>query len=80
MRRETYTDNKLVETREAEGTEWVIKNAQGVETGREPLTPEELARFQAEGQPTPDEALVTDINAASTVADIKAALVKRFGG
>jgi hypothetical protein len=75
-----YSAGKVIETREAVGTDWIIKDGDGVETGREPLTAEEFARFQAEGQPTPDEKLVTDLNAATTVAGLKAALLTRFGG
>lgn len=80
MKTVTYANNKIVETREAVGTEWVIRDGQGVETGRKPLTAEELERFQAEGQPTLDEKLVADLTAATTVAGLKAALLTRFGG
>lgn len=80
MRVTTYKDNKIAQRSEDVGTERVIKDSDGNEIGREPLTPGELARFQAEGQPTADEKLVADLGTATTVAGLKAALLARFGG
>lgn len=80
MNRETFSNGKLVERRDAVGTTWVIKDAEGVKIGEEPLNEEELARFQAEGQPTLKETTLADIAAASTIADLKAALTKWIGG
>ncbi len=81
MIRETFDDSKVVEWREAVGTEWVIYDKKGgVEIGREPLTAEELIQFQNEGKPTRDEKLATDITAASTIAGIKDAILAWIGG
>ena len=80
MRRETYTDSKLVESREAVGAEWIIRDGQGVETGREPLTEAEVAQFAEEEKPSPDAQLIADLQGTPTVAQLTAALRKRFGG
>lgn len=80
MRVTTYKDNEIAQRSEDIGTERVIKDGDGREIGREPLSPDELARFQAEGQPTPDEKFVSDVAAATTVAGLKAAILARFGG
>lgn len=79
MERETYTKGTLIERRVAEGVDWRVYDGAGVEQPRERLTPEELARFQAEGQPSPDEKLVTALGSAITVTDVVTALIERHG-
>lgn len=80
MQRITYSEGEVVEERNAVGLNWVITNAEGIKIGEVPLAPEELARFQAEGQLTPDAQVVIDLNAASSLDGVKAALIERFGG
>ena len=80
MRQETYTDSVLVESREVVGSERIIRDGRGVEIRRELLSQLELDEIVDEGKPSPDETLVIDIGAATTIADLKAALIRRFSG
>ncbi len=83
MRHETYApringvDGKLVERREATfpDTNWTVFDGQDVKIGEEPLTEAELETLASEGQPTPTETRISDIEAATDLESLKAALV-----
>ena len=77
--RRRFQDSKLVGSEETVGGELITRDASDVEIARRPLTDAEIAIDVAKDQPMPDQVLVGDIEAASTIADIKAAIVKRFG-
>lgn len=76
----TFRDGVVVRRRDVVGNEVVTTDGAGKEIGRRALTQREIDLDAAKDMPTPDRALVTALEAASTIADVKAALIERHGG
>lgn len=78
--RRRFKDSKLVGSEETTATELITRDANDVEVSRRLLTEAEIAHEAAQGQPTPKETALADIDAASTITALKAALTKWIGG
>lgn len=80
MHRVTSSKGTVLEDAKSIGSEMVIKDGDGKEIKRRPLTDDELAQVATEGQPTPKETALAGIASASTLTALKAALTKWIGG